>query len=193
MSLHQKITEARKYKGLTQEELADRAGVTVRTIQRIESGDTVPRNFTVKAIAQSLDLPFEELIAANGNALSPEAKPDEEDDIHFLKTLNLSSFTYLVIPYVHFLIPSRLLKNRKEASPVVRTIARKIIRRQIYWVIALHLAFFAVLAYNLGIAASFDKQPINYLWPFFSMYFLNAVIIIITNFRITNSFTSNVG
>lgn len=187
MSLHQKITEARKNKGLTQEELADRAGVTVRTIQRIESGDTVPRNFTLKAIAQSLDLPFEELIAANGNALSPDDKTDTESDIHFLKLLNLSSFTYLVIPYVHFLIPSWLLKKRKETSPVVRTIARKMIRRQVYWVIALHLAFFAVLACNLSIAASFGKQ-INYLWPLFIMYLLNAVIILATHFNIEKNY-----
>lgn len=192
MSLQQKITEARKHKGFTQDELADRANVTVRTIQRIESGDTIPRNYTLKAIAQALDLSFEELVATNGDVLSSDNKTDTEADIHFLKILNLSSFAYLVIPYVHFLIPSWLLKRKKDASPAVRTIARKIIRRQIYWVIALHLAFFSVLAYNLAFASS-DNLPINYLWPFFIMYFLNAVLIMFTQFRITNSFTANVG
>src|ERR1044071_6791743 len=98
MLLHQKITEARKNKGLTQEELADKASVTVRTIQRIESGETVPRTFTLKAIAEALSIPFEEL-NSNGQASSTEQTTDKEEAIHFLRMVNLSSFTYLVIPY----------------------------------------------------------------------------------------------
>jgi transcriptional regulator with XRE-family HTH domain len=192
MSLQQKITEARKTKGFTQEELADRAGVTIRTIQRIESGDTIPRNYTLKAIAEALDLSFEKLVATNGDTVSTANKTDTEADIHFLKILNLSCFTYLVIPYVHFLIPSWLLKRRKDTNPAVRTIARKIITQQIYWLIALHLAFFIVLAINFALAAS-DSNPINYLWPLFIMYFLNAILILITQFRITHSYTTNVG
>ena len=38
--LGKKNTELRIQKGLTQEELVERCNVTVRTIQRIESGET---------------------------------------------------------------------------------------------------------------------------------------------------------
>ena len=193
MSLQQKITEARKSKGLTQEELADHAGVTVRTIQRIESGDTVPRNYTLKAIATALGLPFEELTASNGSLPTITSDTDTESDIHFLKMVNLSYFNYLVVPYVHFLIPSWLLKRKKDATPAVRIPARKIISRQIYWTIILHLSLLLTLAYNLGIARPNHSGYINYLWPFFIMYFLNAVIILITHLRINSSFTTNVG
>jgi len=184
MLLHQKITEARKNKGLTQEELADKAGITVRTIQRIESGETVPRNFTLKAIAEALDIPFEAL-NGNGQTSSPEQTTDKEEAIHFLQMVNLSCFFYLIIPYLHFLVPMNILKKRKD-NIAIQSFGRKIVRTQIYWLIALHLSFFIILAYNLGIAR-YNKQFIHYLWPFFIMYFLNAAIILTTHFKIKHS------
>lgn len=182
MPLHEKIAEARRNKGFTQEELADRSSVTVRTIQRIESGDTVPRNFTLKAIAEALNMPFEELIAKNG-ALPTEQDTDKDASIHFLKVLNLSCFTYLVIPYVHFLIPSYLLKKKRDDAKLMM-IGRKMIRTQIYWIVGLHLTFFLVLAYNLTLVRLLGGYYINYLWPFFIMYLLNAVIILTTHLNI---------
>jgi len=41
--LGKKISELRKQKGLTQEDLVEKCNITVRTIQRIESGETTPR------------------------------------------------------------------------------------------------------------------------------------------------------
>ena len=41
-----KIQELRKQKGMTQEDLADKTGLSVRTIQRIESGEVDPRSYT---------------------------------------------------------------------------------------------------------------------------------------------------
>ncbi len=53
--LGKKISELRLAKGLTQGELAERCNVSLRTIQRIESADVVPRSATVKLIFSSLD------------------------------------------------------------------------------------------------------------------------------------------
>ena len=50
-----KILELRKNKGLTQEELVEKCNISVRTLQRIESGDVNPRNFTIKTIFLALD------------------------------------------------------------------------------------------------------------------------------------------
>lgn len=52
--LGQRLAELRKNKGFTQEEVAERSGVNVRTIQRIETGGVKPRTFTVKTILNSL-------------------------------------------------------------------------------------------------------------------------------------------
>lgn len=53
--LGRKITELRKEKGLTQEELVDRCNISVRTLQRIEAGEVTPRSYTVRTILAALD------------------------------------------------------------------------------------------------------------------------------------------
>ena len=50
------ISNTRKRKQLTQEELADLSKVNLRTIQRIENSENVPRGNTLKLICEALDL-----------------------------------------------------------------------------------------------------------------------------------------
>jgi transcriptional regulator with XRE-family HTH domain len=53
--LGRKIAELRKAKGLTQEELVGKCNLSVRTLQRIESGEVTPRSYTAKIIFAALD------------------------------------------------------------------------------------------------------------------------------------------
>ncbi len=53
--LGKKILELRKAKGLTQEELVDKCSISVRTLQRIETGEVTPRVFTIRTILAALD------------------------------------------------------------------------------------------------------------------------------------------
>ncbi len=53
-----KLIEVRKAKGLTQEEVAEKCKITVRTIQRIESGIVTPRAYTIKIISDALGFDF---------------------------------------------------------------------------------------------------------------------------------------
>ncbi len=59
--LGKKISDLRKEKGLTQEELVDLCNINVRTIQRIESGEVTPRSYTLKTILKALDYNLEEI------------------------------------------------------------------------------------------------------------------------------------
>jgi len=58
MSFGEKLVEVRKAKGLTQDEVAKMCKITTRTIQRIESGDVMPRTFTIKTISEVLGFDF---------------------------------------------------------------------------------------------------------------------------------------
>lgn len=53
--LGKKIAELRKAKGYTQEELVDKCNLSVRTLQRIESGEVEPRSHTIRLIFAALD------------------------------------------------------------------------------------------------------------------------------------------
>ena len=57
-----KISETRKIKGLTQEELAEKAKINLRTIQRIENSESEPRGKTLNLICNVLEIESKELI-----------------------------------------------------------------------------------------------------------------------------------
>jgi len=59
--LGHKIQNWRKAKGLTQEELVERCNLNVRTLQRIEAGEVLPRSYTVKSILDVLEVDFSAL------------------------------------------------------------------------------------------------------------------------------------
>ena len=60
-----KVLEARKAIGLTQTELAEMSSISIRTIQRIESGLVTPRAYTLKTISKFIDV---DLITELGNS-----------------------------------------------------------------------------------------------------------------------------
>ncbi|HET6542148.1 MAG TPA: helix-turn-helix transcriptional regulator [Chryseolinea sp.] len=57
--LGRRLTALRKERNLTQEELVEKSHVSVRTIQRIESGDVLPRMSTVKILLEALGESYE--------------------------------------------------------------------------------------------------------------------------------------
>jgi transcriptional regulator with XRE-family HTH domain len=68
--LGKKISDLRKEKGLTQEELVDLCNINVRTIQRIESGEVTPRSYTLKTILKALDYQLNEIKIEAENTIS---------------------------------------------------------------------------------------------------------------------------
>ena len=57
--LGRRLTALRKEKKLTQEELVEKSNVSVRTIQRIENGEVLPRMSTVKILLEALGESYE--------------------------------------------------------------------------------------------------------------------------------------
>ena len=74
MKTGQLIRELRLKKGITQEELAAKTDISVRTIQRIESGDVDPRAFTLQSIAAALEVDYEVLVSSRNRFRSVTKK-----------------------------------------------------------------------------------------------------------------------
>ena len=187
MSLARKLINARKLKGLTQEELAEISGVTSRTIQRIEVGETVPRSFTIRRIADALELNLEDLLEQNTDNPAPQPDPETVkarnsrliDEQHFLQLLCLSSFSYLVIPYVHFLIPMRMLRKRNDITEGGYAFGRNLIKAQVIWVVLLNLSLLVSLFINLSVARGAGSFQISYLTVVAILYLANAAVLAI--------------
>ena len=124
-NLGKRISELRKAKGLTQEELAEQCKISARTLQRIESGVVTPRAYTVRVIYAALkkDSSFKNLhfeyvkdlfnlkkntmkkisilavvVLATGFgllALCPESKAQKASISKYISTTSKTGITYL--------------------------------------------------------------------------------------------------
>jgi len=50
------IRQARTAKGITQQALSDLTGISLRSVQRIENGEVVPRAYTIRLLAEKLGI-----------------------------------------------------------------------------------------------------------------------------------------
>lgn len=178
MELGEKIATARKNKGITQQQLAESTNLTARTIQRIENGQSIPRAFTITAIAEALGATFQSLQPEAQVPIENEGPQMSREHQHFLQMFTLSCFSYVLIPLVHFLVPIYILKKATIKDGQTLTIARRTIRIQVIWAISTSLLMLAALAFNVISNLYFDRVLIiNFLFPFFSMYALNAILL----------------
>ena len=94
MKTGQLIRELRQKKGLTQEDLAAKTDISIRTIQRIESGEVDPRAYTLQSIAAALEVDFTVLA---GSETEADESMDRESN-KWLPLLHLSGLLLLIIP-----------------------------------------------------------------------------------------------
>ena len=62
------IKAAREARGWTQADLAERVGVTRKTINTVENNVFVPSTIVALKIARAFEMPVEDLFALNGEA-----------------------------------------------------------------------------------------------------------------------------
>lgn len=70
--LGRRLTTLRKEKNLTQEELVKKSHVSVRTIQRIEAGEVLPRTITVKILLEALGESYESFSAKQNQVMETQ-------------------------------------------------------------------------------------------------------------------------
>ncbi len=87
--LGKKVLILRKAKGITQEELVEKCHLSVRTLQRIESGEVTPRPITVKLIFEALGVSFDKAMENKGLT----QKWLEQFYISFISLFNLKTNT----------------------------------------------------------------------------------------------------
>ena len=56
MKIGERIKEIRVAKGMTQLELAEKSGVALRTVQRIENNEVTPSFYSLNGIGEALDI-----------------------------------------------------------------------------------------------------------------------------------------
>ncbi len=123
-----KLVAHRENQNLTQEGLAKKSGISVRTIQRIESG-IEPKGYTLKALAKSLNIKESELVETN--------TLNKEFNFEVINLINLSSLLVVFIPIASFVLPLLIAMIKKQFN----SLTRQIITIQILWSVIMISAF----------------------------------------------------
>ncbi|MBN2892336.1 MAG: helix-turn-helix domain-containing protein, partial [Bacteroidales bacterium] len=126
-----KLKKNREKLNLTQEELSEKSGISIRTIQRIESGNE-PKGQTLKLLAKTLGIKENELLKKEETKI--------EINSTLIKIINLSSLPFTIIPPVNIIIPLVIMFVKKQFNPL----AKQIVSIQILWLI------FAVIIFMLS-------------------------------------------
>ena len=143
-NLGQKIINLRTQKGYSQQKLADVSQVSLRTIQRIENGESSPRGDTLNRIFKALGVSTD---SADFKTL--------KDQKWVLHLLILSSLPGIIIqPVFGILGPIILWLLKRNEVNLIDNFGKKIIQFQGIWIITIYSVFFLAsigkhIEYNL--------------------------------------------
>lgn len=161
------IRELREQQLLTQEELAIKAGISVRTLQRIEAGQQ-PKGNTAKVIAEALQFDIAEIHK------SQEQK--EDINITWVKLINISSLVVIWLPLLNIILPFAFAFWKKQFNQLTK----QIISLQVFWTILSFTIF--IIAALLKNALSLTNQFT--LWILIILILLNLAIILINTYSL---------
>lgn len=148
-----KLKLIREQQNLTQEELSEKSGISVRTIQRIESG-VIPKGHTLKTLSNALGITENELLN-NGieneveivNEIESENFESKNDvDFQKIKLINLSSILFIILPPFNILVPLILSFVFKQKN----NLSKQIISLQILWTILAPIFFMLGIFLKIG-------------------------------------------
>ena len=127
-----RIKSLRSELGYTQQVLAEKSNLSLRTIQRIESGATIPKGYTLKALSKALEIEPQLLI-------NTVEKVDFDLIRSKIRLINLSALAFLGLPFGNILIPVMVWQKNKRIDLLIKEAGKQIINFQIWWSIFLSI------------------------------------------------------
>ena len=174
--LSKRVKELRSRKGLSQEQLAEISVLSLRTIQRIENGETEPRGETLKRLMSALDAAPDDLMDWNIN-----------EDRGFLVAMNLSALGFLFFPLLGILIPLILWISKKDKVKNVNETGKAILNFQITWTILVFLTYIFLMGgifLSWKVSYSLTINPFLWIGIMVFPYVYNFVLIIVNSLRV---------
>ncbi len=179
-ALAKRVKDLRNRKGISQEILAENTGLSLRTIQRIENGETEPRGDTLKRLASTLSVTPDEIVDWTIN-----------EDNGFLTALNLSSLGFILFPLLGIIIPLILWISKKDKIKNINKIGKSIINFQLSWTILIlgtYIFFVGRTFYRINqtgdISPSLIGNPAIMYGIFGFLYLYNLSLIVINTIKI---------
>lgn len=174
MKLGEKISSQRKIKGLSQELLAENCGISLRTIQRIENNKSKPRPYTLKVIADALNMQMEQLEQSANSELV------KDNSISKINLINTSALLGILIPLSNIIAPILFWRLNRQ-NPLVNEKGRKVISFQILWFLFSLLILFTTHFLHYKITGEFITGRVPMVIVVYIVLLLVNVFFILKN------------
>lgn len=172
--LAQRVKRLRIQKGMSQEFLAEESGLSLRTIQRIENGESNPTGESLKRIASALNVTPDEIMDWS-----------IKEDKKYLTFLNLSALTFLFFPLLGILIPFILWTSKKDKIKNINRLGRALINFEITWTMLLF--FIPAVLFILSQTGLLQNISMSTFFVVIGLlYLFNLISILMNTIRITN-------
>ncbi|MCT4631066.1 helix-turn-helix domain-containing protein [Winogradskyella sp.] len=169
-----RVKALRHKRGMSQEFLAEESGLSLRTIQRIEKGESNPTGDSLKRLANALDITADEL-------MDWAVKEDKK----YLIFLNLSALTFLFFPLLGILVPFILWSSKKDKIKDINLLGKRLINFQITW--TLILCVVPMLLFVLSKLSIIGDLSLSLFFTLVGLlYLMNTVLILFNTIRISN-------
>ncbi len=145
-----RIAFLRKQKGLTQEALAEQAGINLRTLQRIEKGETEPRGATLRLLCDVLEVPIEDLVDFG-----------KTEDRGFIICFHLSVLSGFFIPIGQILIPFILWITKRDKIKDLYRQGANVINFQLWATAVTYILPVIYLTYYMSTGFSINPKYIS--------------------------------
>jgi len=116
MEIGKKILELRKKKGLSQEELAEKVGVTRQTISKWELSETYPDLNQAKNLSQVFNVSLDELVSNDIKDVLIEKTSNTEKLAGLILTLLKIGFVLIIVLPILLIVSSVTFKNIREKN-----------------------------------------------------------------------------
>lgn len=155
------VQQLREEKNLTQTELAEKSKLSLRTIQRIETGN-IPKGFTLKSLANVFETEPEKLIPSKEIATIDRAK-----------LINFSGLLGLLIPFGGVIFPLILTCKTKDAKN--KELGKNIVSVQIIIAVALSISQIASPFIQKGLSLHFPL----FIFPLLLIIGIKLLVVIV--------------
>ncbi|WP_109301857.1 helix-turn-helix domain-containing protein [Aquimarina sp. AU474] len=162
-----RIKEIRNRKGFSQEELSEESGLSLRTIQRIENGETTPHGDSLKKLAIALQV-------------SPDDIIDWQirEDNSLIAMLNLSQLGFLAFPLLGILIPLVIWILNKDKIKNMNSVGKSILNFQISWTLSLFIFNILIAVGALLVMGNLRETILSVIIVTVVLYIFNLFMII---------------
>ncbi|WP_339709409.1 helix-turn-helix domain-containing protein [uncultured Kriegella sp.] len=180
LNLAQRVKDLRNRKGISQEVLAEESGLSLRTIQRIENNETVPRGDTLKRLAITLDTSPDEIVDWK-----------IQEDQNYLTIMSLSALGFLFFPILGIIIPLTMWIFKKDKLKNVNELGKSMLNFQISWTLSLFLYYIFIIIGMFGggfrgILPNWNFGIFTMFIPLIILYAYNIIVTVYNTIRVYN-------